>query len=43
VGAPRAAWRGREFLLLVVASLLVGAGLFQVHRAKSQGLGEVEA
>jgi cell division protein FtsW (lipid II flippase) len=41
--APRAAWRGREFLLLVVASLLVAAGLFQVHRAKSQGLGEVEA
>ncbi len=43
MAAPRAAWRGREFLFLVVASLLVGAGLYQVHQAKSQGLGEVEA
>src|SRR5664279_16242 len=39
----RAGWRGREFLLTVVASLLVAAGLYQVHRAKSEGLGEVEA
>ena len=39
----RAAWRGREFLFTVVASLLVAAGLFQVHKAKSEGLGEVEA
>src|SRR5450759_2373332 len=39
----RAAWRGREFLLTVVASLLVAAGLYQVHKAKSEGLGEVEA
>ena len=39
----RAAWRGREFLLTVVASLLVAAGLYQVHNAKSAGLGEVEA
>src|ERR1022692_3580168 len=39
----RAAWRGREFALTVVASLLVAAGLFQVHQAKSAGLGEVEA
>ncbi len=38
---PRGA--GASFCLLVVASLLVAAGLFQVHRAKSQGLGEVEA
>ena len=39
----RGAWRGREFLFTVVASLLVAAGLFQVHKAKSEGLGEVEA
>src|ERR1039457_5438217 len=39
----RAGWRGRECLLTVVASLLVAAGLYQVHQAKSEGLGEVEA
>src|ERR1022692_2497882 len=39
----RGGWRGREFLLTVVASLLVAAGLFQVHKAKSEGLGEVDA
>ena len=39
----RGAWRGREFLFTVVASVLVAAGLFQVHKAKSEGLGEVEA
>jgi cell division protein FtsI/penicillin-binding protein 2/cell division protein FtsW (lipid II flippase) len=39
----RAAWRGREFLLTVVASLLMAAGLYQVHQAKSEGLDEVEA
>uniref|UniRef100_Q01PJ1 Penicillin-binding protein, transpeptidase n=1 Tax=Solibacter usitatus (strain Ellin6076) TaxID=234267 RepID=Q01PJ1_SOLUE len=39
----RAGWRGREFLLLLAASLLVGAGLYQVHQAKSQGLGDVDA
>ena len=39
----RGAWRGREFVFTVVASLLVAAGLFQVHKAKSEGLGEVEA
>jgi cell division protein FtsW (lipid II flippase) len=39
----RAAFRGREFLLTVVASLLVAGGLFQVHQAKSDGLGDVEA
>src|ERR1035438_7713858 len=39
----RAAWRGRELLLTVVASLLVAAGLFQVHQAKSAGLDEVDA
>jgi hypothetical protein len=43
VSAQRAAWRGREFLFLIVASLLVAAGLYQVHQAKSQGLPEVEA
>ena len=43
ISARRAAWRSREFLLLVVASLLVAAGLYQVHQAKSQGLPEVEA
>ena len=32
-----------SFCYCVVASLLVAAGLFQVHRAKSQGLDEVEA
>src|SRR5579862_8182421 len=39
----RAGWRGREFLLLLGASLLVGAGLYQVHQAKSQGLPDVDA
>ena len=39
----RAAWRGRELLFTLVASLLVAAGLYQVHRAKSEGLAEVEA
>src|ERR1035438_4971288 len=39
----RAGWRGREFLLTVVASLLVATGLYQVHQAKSEGLAEVEA
>ena len=39
----RAAWRGRELLLTVVSSLLVGAGLYQVHQAKSEGLDAVEA
>ena len=43
ISARRAAWRSREFLLLIVASLLVAAGLYQVHKAKSQGLPEVEA
>lgn len=38
-----AAWRRREFLLTVVASLLVAAGLFQVHRAKSEGLAVIDA
>ena len=39
----RAGWRGREFLLTLVASLLVAAGLYQVHQAKSEGLAEVDA
>jgi cell division protein FtsI/penicillin-binding protein 2/cell division protein FtsW (lipid II flippase) len=39
----RAGWRGREFLLTVVASLLVAGGLYQVHQAKSEGLAEVDA
>src|ERR1035438_263476 len=39
----RSGWRGREFLLTVVASLLVFAGLYQVHQAKSEGLAEVDA
>jgi cell division protein FtsI/penicillin-binding protein 2/cell division protein FtsW (lipid II flippase) len=39
----RAGWRGREFLLTLVASLLVAASLYQVHQAKSEGLAEVDA
>src|ERR1039457_530886 len=39
----RAGWRGREFVLTVVASLLLAAGLYQVHQAKSEGLAEVDA
>jgi cell division protein FtsI/penicillin-binding protein 2/cell division protein FtsW (lipid II flippase) len=39
----RAGWRGREFLFTMAASLLVAVGLYQVHQAKSEGLGEVEA
>src|ERR1035438_4239422 len=41
--AVRAAWRGREFLLTLAASLLLAAGFYQVHRAKSEGLAEVDA
>src|SRR4051812_46321803 len=41
--SPRAAWRGRELLLLLVATLLVALGLYQVHKAKSEGLAEVDA
>ncbi|MEO8368531.1 MAG: FtsW/RodA/SpoVE family cell cycle protein [Candidatus Solibacter sp.] len=40
---PRAAWRGREFMLLAAATLLVALGLNQVHKAKSEGLAEVDA
>src|ERR1035437_7927553 len=43
VPGQRAAWRAREFLLTVVASLVVAAGLYQVHKAKSAGLPEIEA
>ena len=39
----RAGWRGREFVLTMVASLLLAAGLYQVHQAKSEGLAEVDA
>ena len=40
--APRAAWRSRELALGLAASLLVGAGLYLVHRAKTSGLPEIE-
>jgi cell division protein FtsW (lipid II flippase) len=39
----RAAWRSREFLFTLAASLLVAAGLYQVHQAKSQGLADIDA
>ena len=39
----RAGWRGRELILLLVATLLVAAGLYQVHSAKSEGLADVDA
>ncbi|HMC62447.1 MAG TPA: hypothetical protein VKJ01_24850, partial [Candidatus Solibacter sp.] len=39
---PRGPWRLRELACTVAASLLVGVGLYQVHRAKSQGLGEID-
>jgi cell division protein FtsW (lipid II flippase) len=39
----RAGWRGREFLLMLAASLLAGAGLYRVHQAKTEGLAEVDA
>ncbi len=39
----RTGWRGRELVLTLVASVLVAVGLYQVHKAKSEGLGEVEA
>jgi len=38
--APRS-WRTRELLLMLAAALLVGGGLFQVHRAKAGGLPEI--
>ncbi|MEO8598049.1 MAG: FtsW/RodA/SpoVE family cell cycle protein [Candidatus Solibacter sp.] len=40
---PRAAWRGWELLLLAATTLLVALGLYQVHKAKSAGLAEVDA
>jgi cell division protein FtsI/penicillin-binding protein 2/cell division protein FtsW (lipid II flippase) len=43
IPGQRPAWRGREFLLTLAASLLIAAGLYQVHQAKSQGLAEVDA
>jgi len=39
----RPAWRSRELQLTLLASVLVAIGLFQVHRAKSEGLGEIDA
>src|SRR5215471_1142502 len=36
-------WRGRELVLTIAASLVVGAGLYQVHRVKAQPLAEVES
>jgi cell division protein FtsW (lipid II flippase) len=35
-------WRRSELIWTLGASLLVGAGLYLVHRAKSQGLGEID-
>ncbi len=43
VSGTRAAWRGREFLFLLAASLLVGAGLYQVHQAKAEGLSAIDS
>ncbi len=43
ISRARGAWRGREFLLLLAATLLVAAGLRQVHEAKTQGLADVDA
>jgi hypothetical protein len=39
----RPAWRSRELVLTLAASLLVAAGLYQVHKAKTQGLAEIDA
>ena len=41
-GGPRPGWRTRELVCTVAASLLVAVGLYQVHRAKSQGLTEID-
>jgi cell division protein FtsW (lipid II flippase) len=38
----RAGWRTRELLLTLAAAAIVAAGLNQVHRAKSQGLPEID-
>jgi cell division protein FtsW (lipid II flippase) len=42
VSGPRPPWRLRELACTVAAVLLVAVGLYQVHRAKSQGLGEID-
>src|ERR1035438_4556277 len=42
-GGARPAWRSREFLFTLAASLLVFAGLYQAHRAKSEGLADIDA
>ncbi|MCU1232597.1 MAG: penicillin-binding protein transpeptidase [Candidatus Solibacter sp.] len=42
VSGTRAEWRVREGLYLLIATVFVCAGLYQVHRAKSEGLAEVD-
>jgi cell division protein FtsW (lipid II flippase) len=42
VPGQRSQWRRNELAGVLAASLLVGAGLYLVHRAKSQGLGEID-
>jgi cell division protein FtsI/penicillin-binding protein 2/cell division protein FtsW (lipid II flippase) len=41
-GSLRRPWRTGELTCTVAAGLLVGAGLYQVHHAKSQGLAEID-
>src|SRR5438874_2022296 len=43
VAIRRAGWRTRELLAMLAASVLVGGGLYVVHRAKAASLPEVEA
>ena len=38
----RASWRTTELLLGLIASLLVGIGLYRVHYVKTSGLAEIE-
>src|SRR5690349_20446807 len=43
VTARRTGWRTRELVGVMAASVLVGIGLYAVHRAKAAGLPEIEA
>ena len=38
----RPSWRVRELLLTVLAALVVGAGLYHVHRIKAQALADID-
>src|SRR5204863_6819581 len=42
VPRQRGEWRRHEFICMLATGLVVAVGLYQVHKAKSQGLAEIE-